>query len=72
MIILLALLMIGGVATYDMNDWKYVGKHECERIGLLDPEKARVYPLKVDGFKPYILFKQQNKDGSYSVACTNK
>jgi hypothetical protein len=55
-----------------MSDWKYVGKHECERVGLLEPEKARVYPLKVDGFKPYILFKKKNTDGSYTVACTNK
>ena len=72
MILLLALLMIGGVATYDMNDWQYVGKHECKRVGLLEPEKARVYPLKVEGYKPYILFKQKNKDGSYIVACTNE
>ena len=72
MIILLALLMMGSVAAYDMNDWQYVGKQECERVGLLEPEKATVYPLKVDGFKPYILFKQKNEDGSYTVACTNK
>ena len=68
-VLLLGLALIGGVATYDMNEWKYVGYHECKRIGFLEPEKATVYPAKVTGEKPYILFKQKNKDGTYTVAC---
>ena len=68
-IILVGLMLMGGVAAYDMNEWKYVGHHECERIGFLELEKATVYPAQVAGEKPYILFKQKNKDGTYTVAC---
>ena len=71
-ILLVGLILIGGVATYDTNEWKYVGHHECKRIGLLEPEKSTVYHAQVTGEKPYILFKQRNKDGTYTVACTTK
>ena len=71
-ILLVGLVLIGSVATYDTNEWRYVGHHECKRIGFLTPEKATVYPAQVTGEKPYILFKQRNKDGTYSVACTHE
>jgi len=69
MMILLALLTVGGVAAYDMNDWDYVGYHQCKQIGVVEPGKARVYPLSVDD-NHYILFKQKNNDNTYTVTCT--
>ena len=72
MIVLLVwLAVIGGVATYDINEWKYVGYHECKRAGYLTPEKVTVYPAQVEGESPYILFKQKNLNGTYKVACVN-
>jgi hypothetical protein len=72
MIVLLVwLAVIGGVATYDINEWKYVGYHECKRVGYLTPEKVTVYPAQVKGESPYILFKQKNLNGTYKVACVN-
>lgn len=70
MVLLLGLLLIGGVAAYDMNDWKYVGYHECKRIGYLHKEKSTVYPATVDNKVHYILYKQKNNDGTYTVNCT--
>ena len=72
MIVLLVwLAVIGGVATYDINEWKYVGYHECKRVGHLTPEGSTVYPAQVEGESPYILFKQKNLNGTYKVACVN-
>ena len=70
-IILVGLMLMGGVAAYDINEWKYVGHHECKRVGYLTPEGATVYPAQVEGEKHYILFKQKNLDGTYTVTCTN-
>lgn len=70
-ILLIYLAVVGSVAAYDINEWKYVGHHECKRVGYLTPEGSTVYPAQVEGEKPYILFKQKNLDGTYTVACTN-
>ena len=51
------------------NNWQYVGKHECNQVGVVEQTKARVYPAQVEVYKPYIVFKQQNKDGTYTVSC---
>tara|TARA_R100000008_G_C3569015_1_gene160890 strand:- start:1208 stop:1435 length:228 start_codon:yes stop_codon:yes gene_type:complete len=51
------------------NDWKYVGKHECNQVGMVKQTKAKVYAAQVEGYKPYIVFKQKNKDGTYTVSC---
>ena len=51
------------------NDWKYVGKHECNQVGMVEQTKAKVYAAQVEGYKPYIVFKQKNKDGTYTVSC---
>ena len=51
------------------HDWKYVGKHECNQVGIVEQTKARAYAAQVEGHKPYIIFKQKNKDGSYTVSC---
>jgi len=69
MIALLGLLIVGSIATYHINDWKYIGHHECKRVGYLEPEKSTVYPAIIDSDKPYILFKQKNKDDSYITGC---
>ena len=70
-ILLIYLAVVGSVAAYDINEWKYVGHHECKRVGYLTPEGATVYPAQVEGENPYILFKQKNLDETYTVACTN-
>lgn len=61
-----------GMATYDSYEWRYVGYTECKRVGFLEPEKATVYPAHDKHQKPYILFKQRNKDGTYTVACQHR
>jgi len=67
-----ALLVYVGVDYYNDNNWKYVGYHECKQIGTIEPGKAEVHPLTVEEFNNnYILFKQQNDDGSYTVSCVN-
>ena len=67
-----ALLVYVGVDHYNDNNWKYVGYHECKQIGTIEPGKAKVRPLRVKEFNNnYILFKQQNDDGSYTVSCVN-
>tara|TARA_R100001143_G_C3352771_1_gene130530 strand:+ start:1821 stop:2072 length:252 start_codon:yes stop_codon:yes gene_type:complete len=70
MVFLFGLLTILSVASYDQSDWKYVGYHECKQIGTVEPGKARVYPLSVDD-NHYILFKQKNHDGTFTVTCVN-
>ena len=67
-----ALLVYVGVDYYNDNNWKYVGYHECKQIGTIEPGKAEVHPLTVEEFNNnYILFKQQNNDGSYTISCVN-
>jgi len=61
-----------GMSAYDSYEWRYVGYTECERVGFVEPEKATVYPAHDKHQKPYILFKQRNKDGTYTVACKHK
>ena len=51
------------------HDWQYVGKHEFNQVGVVEQTKARAYAAQVEGYKPYIIFKQKNKDGSYTVSC---
>ena len=65
------LAVIAIVAAYEVkeNDWKYVGPHDCNQVGVVEQTKARVYPIKVEGSKPYIIFKQKNKDETYTVSC---
>ena len=65
----LAVIVI--LTSYEVkdNEWKYVGKHECNQVGIVEQTKAKVYAAQVEGYKPYIVFKQQNKDGSYTVSC---
>ena len=69
MIVLALIMLIISVDQYNDNEWRYVGKYECNQVGVVEQTKARVYPAEVNGFKPYILFKQKNKDGSYVVSC---
>jgi hypothetical protein len=71
MTILLGILMVLTIASYDQSDYKYVGYHECKQIGTVRPGKARVYPLNMEG-NHYILYKQKNHDGSYTVTCVNE
>ena len=68
-LVVIALSLIVSVDQYHDNQWKYVGYHECNQVGVVEQTKARVYPAEVDGFKPYILFKQKNEDGGYVVSC---
>ena len=68
-LVVIALSLIVSVDQYHDNQWKYVGYHECNQVGVVEQTKARVYPAEVDGFKPYILFKQKNEEGSYVVSC---
>ena len=51
------------------DNWQYVGHHECNQVGIVEQTKAKVYHAQVEGYKPYILFKQKNKDGTYTVSC---
>ena len=69
MIVIALIMLIISVDQYNDNEWRYVGKYECNQVGVVEQTKARVYPAEVNGFKPYILFKQKNKDGSYVVSC---
>ena len=69
MIVIALIMLIISVDQYNDNEWRYVGKYECNQVGVVEQTKARVYPAQVNGFKPYILFKQKNKDGSYVVSC---
>ncbi len=69
MIVIALIMLIISVDQYNDNEWRYVGKYECNQVGVVEQTKARVYPAEVNGFKPYILFKQRNKDGSYVVSC---
>ena len=69
MIVLALIMLIISVDQYNDNEWRFVGKYECNQVGVVEQTKARVYPAEVNGFKPYILFKQKNKDGSYVVSC---
>ena len=69
MSVIALILLIISVDQYNDNEWRYVGKYECNQVGVVELTKARVYPAEVNGFKPYILFKQRNKDGSYVVSC---
>ena len=69
MIVLALIMLIISVDQYNDNEWRYVGKYECNQVGVVEQTKARVYPAQVNGFKPYILFKQKNRDGSYVVSC---
>ena len=69
MIVIALIMLIISVDQYNDNEWRYVGQHECNQVGVVEQTKARVYPAEVNGFKPYILFKQRNKDGSYVVSC---
>ena len=69
MIVIALIMLIISVDQYNDNEWRYVGQHECNQVGVVEQTKARVYPAEVKGFKPYILFKQRNKDGSYVVSC---
>ena len=69
MIVIALIMLIISVDQYNDNEWRYVGQHECNQVDLVEQTKARVYPAEVNGFKPYILFKQRNKDGSYVVSC---
>ena len=69
MIVLALIMLIISVDQYNDNEWRYVGKYECNQVGVVEQTKARVYPAEVNGFKPYILFKQKNRDGSYVVSC---
>ena len=72
MIILISLLTMGSFVTYHHLEWKHVGYHECKQVGILEPENATVYPAQVAGGPPYILFKQKNKNGTYTVGCINE
>ena len=65
----IAISLIVSIDQYHDNEWRYVGKYECNQVGVVEQTKARVYPAEVNGFTPYILFKQRNKDGSYVVSC---
>ena len=69
MIVIALIMLIISVDQYNDNEWRYVGQHECNQVGVVEQTKARVCPAEVNGFKPYILFKQRNKDGSYVVSC---
>ncbi len=69
MIVIALIMLIISVDQYNDNEWRYVGKYECNQVGVVEQTKARVYPAEMNGFKPYILFKQRNKDGSYVVSC---
>ena len=69
MIVIALIMLIISVDQYNDNAWRYVGKYECNQVGVVEQTKARVYPAKVNSFKPYILFKQKNRDGSYVVSC---
>ena len=69
MIVIALIMLIISVDQYNDNEWRYVGKYECNQVGVVEQTKARVYPAEVNGFKAYILFKQRNKDGSYVVSC---
>lgn len=69
MIVIALIMLIVSVDQYNDNEWRYVGKYECNQVGVVEQTKARVYPAKVNSFKPYILFKQKNRDGSYVVSC---
>ena len=69
MIVIALIMLIISVDQYNDNEWRYVGKYECNQVGVVEQTKARVYPAEVNGFKPYILFKQKNRDGSYVVSC---
>ena len=69
MIVLALIMLIISVDQYNDNEWRYVGKYECNQVGVVEQTKARGYPAQVNGFKPYILFKQKNRDGSYVVSC---
>ena len=66
-VILISLIV--GIDQYHDNEWKYVGHHECNQVGTVVQTNAKVYPAQVEGYKPYILFKQKNEDGSYVVSC---
>ena len=68
-IAVIAISLIVSIDQYHDNEWRYVGKYECNQVGVVEQTKARVYPARVNGFKPYILFKQKNKDRSYVVSC---